>query len=79
MPRDLADEEGLMSGQVFYRELRGDAEVLTVTIDNGSSASSVVVEIDGPSTIRAGDKLSLTMSSDVICIFETDSGINLLL
>ena len=68
-----------MSGKVFFRELRGDAEVLTVIIDDSKPASSVVVEIDGPSTIRAGDKLSLTMSADLICIFETDSGINLLL
>ena len=78
-PQDLSDEEGLISGQVFFRELRGDAEVLTVIIDDSKPASSVVVEIDGPSTIRAGDKLSLTMSADLICIFETNSGINLLL
>ena len=78
-PQDLSDEQGLMSGKVFFRELRGDTEVLTVIIDDSKPASSVVVEIDGPSTIRAGDKLSLTMSADLICIFETDSGINLLL
>ncbi len=78
-PQGLSDEQGLMSGKVFFRELRGDAEVLTVIIDDSKPASSVVVEIDGPSTIRAGDKLSLTMSADLICIFETDSGINLLL
>jgi ABC-type sugar transport system ATPase subunit len=79
MPQAPSDEEGLISGKVFFREFRGDAEVLTVTIDDSNLASSVVVEIDGPSTIGAGDRLSLTMSADLICIFETDSGINLLL
>tara|TARA_Y100000588_G_scaffold152283_1_gene166414 strand:+ start:2068 stop:3198 length:1131 start_codon:yes stop_codon:yes gene_type:complete len=78
-PEDYSNLEGSISGRVFFRELRGDAEVLTVTVDDEKAAFNVVVEIDGPSSIAIGDKLSLMMDADQICIFETDNGINLLL
>ena len=79
--------DGSIHGRVYFRELRGDAEVLTVTIDHRTKGSvdwenpesSMVVETDGPSSITVGDELLLKMNADHVCIFDSSNGTNLLL
>jgi ABC-type sugar transport system ATPase subunit len=87
LPQGQSTLDGSISGRVFFRELRGDADVLTVTIDHGRtgggdqrhSISTVVAEIDGPSSINVGDQLVLRMNADRLCIFDSNNGTNLLL
>ena len=87
VPQGQSTSDGSISGRVFFRELRGDADVLTVTIDHGTtgggdqrdSISTVIAEIDGPSSINVGDQLVLRMNADRLCIFDSNNGTNLLL
>ena len=79
--------DGSITGRVYFRELRGDAEVLTVSIDHRTKGgvdwenpeSSMVVETDGPSSITVGDELLLKLDTDRVCIFDSSNGANLLL
>jgi ABC-type sugar transport system ATPase subunit len=79
--------DGSITGRVYFRELRGDAEVLTVSIDHRTKGgvdwenpeSSMVMETDGPSSITVGDELLLKLDTDRVCIFDSSNGANLLL
>ncbi len=82
--------DGRITGQIYFRERRGDADVLTVTIDpdisctDGNKPQSVespmiTAEIDGPSFFSSGDVVTLALAADKLCIFDRNSGANLLL
>ena len=79
--------DGSITGRVYFRELRGDAEVLTVSIDHRTKGgvdwenpeSRMVMETDGPSSITVGDELLLKLDTDRVCIFDSSNGANLLL
>ncbi len=67
-----------MRGMIAYREPRGDADVLTIKLeDDDGKADTVVAEIAGPSAWRAGDAVRLQIDTDRLLVFDTGSGRNL--
>jgi len=53
---------------LFYREPRGDADILTFSVDG--AAARLVAEIDGPGLYRAGDTLRLGLASERLHLFD---------
>lgn len=75
--RPVTEGDGA-KGSVIYREPRGDADVLTVKLDCvDGPADTVVVEIAGPSSWRAGDAVRVRIDDDRVMVFDADSGRNL--
>lgn len=71
-------QAGGAKGSVIYREPRGDADVLTVKLDGvDGPAETVVAELAGPSSWRAGDAVRLVIDGDRVVVFDTGSGRNL--
>jgi multiple sugar transport system ATP-binding protein len=71
------DEVGA-KGMVIYREPRGDADILTIELDGAADhTDTIVAEIPGPSTWRAGESVSLQIDDDRVLVFDTGSGRNL--
>jgi multiple sugar transport system ATP-binding protein len=68
-------EAGETRGSITYREPRGDADVLTIAIGDGSV--HVVAETNGPSTWRAGDNVALRFAVDRLHVFDQQSGRNI--
>jgi ABC-type sugar transport system ATPase subunit len=62
-------------GSITYREPRGDADVLTIAIGDGSV--EVIAETAGPSVWRAGDNVALRMEAARFHVFDEQSGRNL--
>jgi ABC-type sugar transport system ATPase subunit len=62
-------------GSITYREPRGDADVLTIAIGDGSV--EVIAEVAGPSAWRAGDNVALRMAAARFHVFDQQSGRNL--
>jgi ABC-type sugar transport system ATPase subunit len=69
------DEAGETRGSISYREPRGDADVLTIAIGDGSIY--VIAETNGPSTWRAGDNVALRIAADQLHVFDQQSGRNI--
>ena len=79
---------GVLRSEVFFREPRGDADVLLLDLPraNGTAgdaiddtAGRIQVEISGPAAIRAGDRVTLRVPDKHISVFDADSGVNLFL
>lgn len=71
-------DTGEVCGIIAYREPRGDADVLTVTLDDVNGlADTVVTEVAGPSLWRAGDAVRLHLDVDRLLVFDAESGRNL--
>jgi len=66
-----ADAGGDALGTVFFREPRGDADVLVVDLDDGAR---VVAEVAGPSPWRAGDRVALAFPPARLHLFDPESG-----
>lgn len=62
-------------GSIIYREPRGDADVLTIAIGDGSV--EVIAETAGPSVWRTGDNVALRMEAARFHVFDEQSGRNL--
>jgi multiple sugar transport system ATP-binding protein len=72
-----AAEDGI-KGIIAVREPRGDADVLTIRLDGGDGpADTVIAEIAGPSSWRAGDAARLQIDIDRLLVFDAGSGRNL--
>jgi multiple sugar transport system ATP-binding protein len=69
------DEVGETRGSIAYREPRGDADVLTIVIGDGSV--HVVAETPGPSAWRAGDNVALRIAVYWLHVFDEQSGRNI--
>jgi ABC-type sugar transport system ATPase subunit len=70
--------DGGANGSVIYREPRGDADVLTIRLAGVDGITdTVVAEIAGPSSWRAGDAARLQIDADRVLVFDTGSGRNL--
>jgi ABC-type sugar transport system ATPase subunit len=69
-------EVGETCGVITYREPRGDVDVLTVVLE-GQNPATVIVEIAGPSTWRAGDAVGLHIALGSLHIFDEQDGRNL--
>jgi len=81
-------EPGVLSSEVFFREPRGDADVLLLDLPRANGTASnliddtvgrIQVEISGPAAIRAGDPVTVRVPGRRINVFDGDSGVNLLL
>ncbi|MBI1201303.1 MAG: ATP-binding cassette domain-containing protein [Rhodopseudomonas sp.] len=68
------EQSGDARGAVAYREPRGDADVITVSVSDGTK---LIAEIPGPSRWRAGDMAVLQFSADRLHIFDPENGRNL--
>ncbi|WP_428028956.1 ABC transporter ATP-binding protein [Ancylobacter sp.] len=72
-----AGTAGDAPGTVIYREPRGDADVLTVVLVSPTGEGArLVAEIAGPSSWRAGDKVSVGIDEARLLIFDATSGRN---
>lgn len=78
-------EQAVISGEVFFRELRGDADVLLVNpIGDRTDARApgdrrLYAEVPGPTSLRQGDRVRLAFDAARLNLFEGVSGNNLLL
>ncbi|SON55682.1 Trehalose import ATP-binding protein SugC [Hartmannibacter diazotrophicus] len=72
--------KGRLSGEVYFREHRGDTDVLLLDIDAGTQSADhrVSADIPGPSALREGDRVELSFDDSRLCLFDADSGRNLL-
>jgi ABC-type sugar transport system ATPase subunit len=70
-----SDEAGDTRGSITYREPRGDADVLSIAIGNGSV--EVIAETTGPSAWRAGDNVALRIAVASLHVFDEQTGRNL--
>ncbi len=85
---DGEDGPGVLRSEVFFREPRGDADVLLLDLPraNGTAGAAIddtigriQVEIAGPTAIRAGDRVTLRVPDKHVNVFDADSGVNLFL
>ncbi|MCK0197319.1 ABC transporter ATP-binding protein [Ancylobacter sp. 6x-1] len=74
-PGTAGDAQGVVS----YREPRGDADVLTVVLDDagGVKGGRMVAEIPGPAAFRAGDRVSVGLDVGRLLVFDAASQTNL--
>jgi hypothetical protein len=86
--REDEGEPGVLPSEVFFREPRGDADVLLLDLPRANGATSdlmddtvgrIQAEISGPAAIRAGDPVTLRVPERHVNVFDADSGVNLLL
>ncbi len=86
--RDGEGDPGVLLSEVFFREPRGDADVLLLDLPRVNGAAGpdiddtvdrIQVEIPGPTTIRAGDTVTLRLPARHVNVFDADSGVNLML
>jgi ABC-type sugar transport system ATPase subunit len=86
--RDGEGDPGVLLSEVFFREPRGDADVLLLDLPrpNGTvshamddTVGRIQVEISGPAAIRAGDSVTLRVPEQHVNVFDADSGVNLCL
>jgi ABC-type sugar transport system ATPase subunit len=77
--RDGSDERGI-DGRFFYRETRGDVDVLLVDLEAPDAAEPMrlSVETPGPMNVRAGDIASLRFPAERLMFFDARSGRNVL-
>ena len=80
-----------VSGRVFFREPRGDVEVITVTLTGTHEATGsakttdvsapnrLTVEVPGASGLREDDVVRIAIPQDRIAVFDARDGRNLLL
>ena len=59
---------GGLRASVRYREPRGGADVLTIAA--GRHGPAIVAEVPGPTTLRAGDSVSVTLLADRLHLFD---------
>jgi len=80
-----AKTKNRITGNIYFREPRGDADVLTVCLDTGRNKNSdaellqITAEIDGPSQHVVGETIWLQLNAKTLCLFDSESGENLLL
>lgn len=69
-----------LSGEVYFREHRGDTDVLLVDIGEevADGTRHISADIPGPSSIREGEAIRLAFDDRRINLFDADSGRNLL-
>jgi ABC-type sugar transport system ATPase subunit len=74
----LAD--GALAGRVFFREPRGDVDVVLVTLDRppGAKEGVVTVEIPSGAAFKEGDAVEIGLPAHALHVFDAQSGRNLL-
>src|SRR5687767_13845320 len=65
-----------LAGRVFFREPRGDVDVVLVTVD-GAARPTVTVEIPAGSQWKHGDAVEIELPEKEIHVFDARSGRNL--
>lgn len=69
-----------MSGDVQFREHRGDTDMLLLALDGATSETTrirVTADVPGPSSLREGDRASLIFDDSKISVFDRDTGCNI--
>lgn len=83
---DQEKANGDLHASVFFREPRGDVDVMLFKADGGAvgngAASSpaeitVIAELPGPTALRDREAVSLAFPTDKIALFDRESGMNL--
>jgi multiple sugar transport system ATP-binding protein len=84
-PIDGAMTEGALAGRVFFREPRGDVDVVLVRLDRRSGAREgplsrdlVTVEIPSGTPFKEGDPVEIGLPEHALHVFDAQSGRNLL-
>jgi ABC-type sugar transport system ATPase subunit len=69
-----------VKGEVFFREHRGDTDVLLVDPASGAGlpAERVYADVPGPTDIRQGDSVRLAFGPERISLFHADTGRDLI-
>jgi len=82
----VAKQQGQITGDIYFREPRGDADVLTISLSSSDTEkkqsaelSQITAEIEGPSSFFVGQPVALALNAEKLCIFDSDSGSNLIL
>jgi multiple sugar transport system ATP-binding protein len=77
--------EGALAGRVFFREPRGDVDVVLVRLDRTPGAEAgplsrdlVTVEIPSGTTFKEGDAVEVGLPERALHVFDAQSGRNLL-
>jgi ABC-type sugar transport system ATPase subunit len=74
---DGSGATGEVRADVYYREPRGDTDILTLrlfTDDGLPSDQMVTAEIPGPSSFRAGEKAMIAIRPEHVHLFAGDTG-----
>lgn len=70
-----------VSGEIRFREHRGDTDVLLVALDATDRAAAegphISAEVTGPSPLREGDRITLGFTDAKINLFDKNTGRNL--
>ncbi len=75
-----ADTVAHLAGEVYFREHRGDTDVLLVALDGtpeGAKAIHIFADVPGPSALREGDRVRLAFDDSRISVFDRETGRNL--
>ncbi|MFQ5775165.1 MAG: ABC transporter ATP-binding protein [Kiloniellaceae bacterium] len=86
-PRTDAGSDTWMPATVFFREPRGDVDVLTLALDGARGASQrepdpdgglITAETPGPTRIERGAPVAIRIPPDRVAVFDAEGGGNLL-
>ncbi len=75
---DGAVTDGALAGRVFFREPRGDVDVVLVRLDGPLSRDLVTVEIPAGMEWKEGDAVEVALPENELHVFDAQSGRSLL-
>ena len=74
---DGATSDTALPGRVFFREPRGDVDVVLVSRDGGAEPRLVTVETPAGEEWKEGDSVLMTLRQDALHVFDAATGRNL--
>ncbi|MBJ3776746.1 ABC transporter ATP-binding protein [Acuticoccus mangrovi] len=77
-PETPLEHQAVMRGEVFFREHRGDTDVLLVDIAADGTTARVSADIAGPTALREGASVALAFDDRRLSLFDAETGTNLL-
>jgi len=86
-PNAAGEEEGVLPGVVYFRELRGDSEVILVSTDalgepvkreSAADSGRIIIEVTGNTGLNEDELVALRIPPDRVHVFDAASGENLL-
>ena len=72
-----ASDDDLL-GEVFFREPRGDSEMVLISTEAPLEQGELIIETEGVSGLREGERLALRIPSERVHLFDRITGENLL-